>query len=125
MWRRVLLVTLLGPIAATGGCAECQADCAGPEIAVELAAPEVVSVELCQDGTCETRRITEVDGVRSAWFPVSADASRRVRVSVATLDGGGAVLMSDTFDGELPTGDCGCDVGTLELRADDARVSAG
>ena len=44
-------------------------------------------------------------------------------VDISTLDSAGSVLMADTFDGQLPSGDCGGEAGPIKLRADEESVS--
>jgi len=121
-WRLLLAVSVLA-LPVTGGCARCQADCAGPEVIVELVDPNAVSVEVCQLGRCETKKVGENGGSRSVWLPVEPEGDTRVRAEVAVLDGAGSVLVAETIDAQLPDGDCGCEVGPISLRASERSIT--
>lgn len=125
MRRRVLLVLLVALGVTSSGCAQCRADCAGPEVIIELDDPAAVAIELCQNGICTTKDVAKRDGQSAAWFSVAMDERRRVDVDIATLDRTGSVLVTDTFAGQLPSGDCGCEVGPVALRADEESISTG
>lgn len=92
---------------------------------IELDDPAAVAIELCQNGICTTKDVAQSDGQSAVWFSVTMDEHRRVDVDIATLDRTGSVLVTDTFAGQLPPGDCGCEVGPVALRADEESISTG
>ncbi len=90
---------------------------------IELDDPAAEAIELCQNAICTTKAVLSSDGQSAVWFTVAMDERRRVDVTIATLDRTGSSLVTDTFVGQLPLGDCGCEVGPAVLRADEESIS--
>ena len=72
--RQQMLVVLLFALGATAsGCAECQADCAGPEVIIEVVDASAVAVEARPGRYVYDEGSREAERPDFRWFPVAMD----------------------------------------------------